>query len=453
MKIAFVSGNREHLPDAVVPLGLLYVMQSCPDVHDKVLWDLCFEEAPQRVLAERLGAYQPDVVAVGMRNVQNNDYDGVGDNVEYYRSLLETIRAHSHAKVVLGGGGFSVMPEALMQELRPDFGIAGEGEELFPQLLDAIAADGGGRLSAPGLFAWRDDELVGRPRAGAFLDVNALPVPDRSVVDERYYQQFGIESVQTKRGCSLSCEYCTYPTIEGRTLRRRSASRIVDEMFDVLRWHDQTKHLFIVDSVFNLPPSHAKAVCRELIDRGWTLPWTCYANPIGFDEELAQLMVTAGCTGLEIGSDSGCDEILDKLKKGFDVAAIRRMHELARRVGLKDCHSFMLGTPGETMDHVRRSLDFIVDLHPFCAIIMTWVDDLEALEPARAAERRALRRDIVELLEDVAGEQPRWIMPGLGINFDRKLFAVLRRMGLSGPLWQHIDLAETRKARFAGMPR
>ena len=45
MKIAFVSGNRETLPDAVVPLGLLYIMSSTPETHDKHLIDLCFARA------------------------------------------------------------------------------------------------------------------------------------------------------------------------------------------------------------------------------------------------------------------------------------------------------------------------------------------------------------------------------------------------------------------------
>jgi radical SAM superfamily enzyme YgiQ (UPF0313 family) len=451
MKIAFVSGNREKLPDAVVPLGLLYVMQSCPDQHEKVLWDLCFEAAPEEVLAERLRAFEPDVVAVGMRNVQNNDYSGIGDNVAYYRSIVQTVREHSKASVVLGGGGFSVMPAELMAEIRPDFGVAGEGERVFPRVLEVIAGHRGGGANLPGVYAWDGERLSATPRADAFLEFDELPVPDRRVVDPRYYERFGIESVQTKRGCSLSCEYCTYPTIEGRAVRRRTPARVVDELFDVVAQHEQIKHLFIVDSVFNLPPSHAMAVCGEMVERGWSVPWTCYANPIGFDQPLASLMADAGCVGVEIGSDSGCDDVLQALKKGFDVSSIRRMHEVAKRAGLKDCHSFMLGTPGETLEHVQRTLDFNDDLEPFCAIIMTWVDDHEAVDPELAAERIALRNEIGALLERTAPQRPRWIVPGLAINFNHKLFAMLRRMGLSGPLWQHLDLADSRRGRLAGI--
>lgn len=437
----------------MIPLGLLYVMQACSDDHDTELWDLCFEAEPRTALAKRLQAFEPDVVALGMRNVQDNGYDGVGDSIAYYRSLIDTVREHSSAQVVLGGGGFSVMPEELMNELRPDYGVAGEGEGVFPRLLEALSSQATKPTNLPGVYEWDGSKLRASPRMSTFLDVENLRVPDRSRVDSRYYDRFGIESVQTKRGCSLSCEYCTYPTIEGRQVRYRAPSLVVDELSEVMRQHPATKHVFIVDSVFNLPASHAKAVCQEMIDRGWSIPWTCYANPIGFDEELARLMALAGCAGLEIGSDSGCDDVLRNLKKGFEVAAIRRMHELAKAAGLKDCHTFMLGTPGETLEHVQRTLDFIVELQPFCAIIMTWVDDLEAVDPELARERRELRAAVDGLLQQASQEQPRWIIPAMGVNFDRKLFALLRRLGMSGPLWQHIHLAEMRQERFAGLRR
>src|SRR6185503_9077097 len=144
MRIAFVSGNREHLPDAVTPLGLLYVMASTPDRHEKILIDLCFEPCPAEALARALAEARPDLVALGMRNIQNNDYDGLSDNLAYYAELIAVARAAAGAPVVLGGAGFSVMPAELMQRLRPDYGISGEGEEAFPRLVEALERGGAG---------------------------------------------------------------------------------------------------------------------------------------------------------------------------------------------------------------------------------------------------------------------------------------------------------------------
>jgi len=439
MRVAFISGNRENLPDPVIPLGLLCVVASVPERHTRITLDLCFEEDPLKVLGDALVSFQPDVVALGMRNLQSADYSGSADTIGYYAGLLAAIRRACGAPVVMGGSGFSVMPVELMERLRPDFGIAGEAERSFPALLDVLER-GGSFETVPGLHRFDGDVLVSNAPAAGFLDMDTLKPPDRSLVDPRHYEQVGIDSLQTKRGCPLLCEYCTYPIIEGRVGRLRAPEAVVDEMISIGELHPAVNHVFIVDSVFNLPRSHAKAVCREMIDRKSSIPWTCYANPLGFDAELAELMFQAGCAGMEVGSDSGSDRILKKLRKGFTTAQIRDFNRLARQAELPDCHTFLLGTPGETMDDVLRTIDFIVDLNPFGAILMAWVDDYEALDPELAQRRRRLRDSVLAVLEQHKTEFPWWSIPSLGVNYDPQLFAMLRKRGFHGPLWQHLRL-------------
>jgi len=447
LRIAFVSGNRETLPNAVVPIGLLYIMSSTPDRHEKVLIDVCFDDDPHASLRHKLQELQPDLVAISMRNIQNNDYSGLSDNLAYYAELIQTSKAASPAPVVLGGSGFSVMPRELMEHLKPDFGVSGEGENAFPQLVSALE-NGGKDLAAIGaLYYWQGDELVVNARPPEFLNMTELAFPDRSLVNDYYYEEWGIDSVQTKRGCPLRCDYCTYPIIEGRKGRVRTPESVVDEMYEALEARPEISHFFIVDSVFNLPKTHAKNVCRELIRRDWRTNWTCYANPLGFDEEFAQLAYEARCTGMEIGSDSGCDHVLQKLRKGFTVEHIRRLHDICTNAAVPDCHTFILGTEGETMDDVRQTIDFIVDLDPHSAIIMVWVDDYETLDPALRKHRMKFRDEINALLVDHQHDFPHWSMPGLGINFDENLFRALRRTGRQGPIWQHLRAPLERSAQ------
>ncbi|MGH0035897.1 MAG: B12-binding domain-containing radical SAM protein [Myxococcota bacterium] len=446
MRILFVSGNREKLPDGVVPLGVLYVMAATPDHHEKHLLDLCFEMYPEQALRDAVGRLEPDLVALGMRNIQNNDYSGIDDNLAYYRGLIDVVREVSPVPVVLGGSGFSVMPRELMERLAPDFGISGEAEGVFGEFVETLER-GEGLEHIAGLHRRVDGAAVPPPRPAPFVDMNTLRVPDRSLVDVRYYERYATESVQTKRGCPLRCDYCTYPLIEGRVGRTREPAAVVDEMFAALETQPGIEHFFIVDSVFNLPKTHAKNVCRELIARGWQVPWTCYANPLGFDREFTELARQAGCAGMEVGSDSGCDHVLERLRKGFKTSDIRNLHELCADVGIPDCHTFILGTQGETLDDVHRTLDFVVDLDPFAVIMMIWVDDTEALDPALRVERRKLRARIEELLLERKDDYPQWIIPPLGINFGKNLFRTLRRHGRHGPLWQFMR----QPARVTGM--
>jgi radical SAM superfamily enzyme YgiQ (UPF0313 family) len=456
MKIAFVSGNTEQLPDPVIPLGLLCVAASCPPEHDRVLWDLCFDRAPTERLARELGAYQPDVVGLGIRNAQGNDYAGTEQAVARFAELVRTVRASSRALVVVGGGGFSLMPEAWMAALRADYGVRGEGEAAFGALLAALEEREPTRRDAalaavPSLLWWEGAELRHNPPAARFLELDRLPRPDRRLVDERHYQRIGIESVQTKRGCALRCEYCTYPSIEGRQVRTRAPERVADEIDELRALHPGVHHLFVVDSVFTIPKPHAMAVCDALVRRGSTLPWTCYANPLGFDAELAAAMARAGCVGLEIGVDSGCDELLAALRKGFDTRAVVAMHELCRAAGLRACPTFMVGTPRESLDDVRRTLDFVDALDPSAAVVMLYTDPDEAMNEALRAEGEARRARVLELLAPYLAAHPRWIVPSTGLNFDARLFALLRRMGLRGPLWQHLDQADERWRRLSGI--
>jgi radical SAM superfamily enzyme YgiQ (UPF0313 family) len=426
------------MPDAVIPLGLLYVMANTPDDHEKILVDLCFEPDPGNALHRALAELQPDVVALGMRNIQNNDYSGLSDNLNYYAELVRVAHESCAAPVVVGGSGFSVMPAELMGRLEAEFGISGEGEEAFPKLLTAIENNNRGLDQIGALYYRTDDGVQFNDRPPEFLDMNTLSVPDRTLADVRYYQKYGIDSIQTKRGCPLRCDYCTYPVIEGRIGRVRDPASVVDEMFKAAEDCPDLEHFFIVDSVFNLPKNHAKRVCRELIRRNWTIPWSCYANPLGFDQEFADLAFEAGCAGMEIGSDSGCDHVLERLHKGFTVDHIRRLHGICTSAGIPDCHTFILGTQGESLDDVKETVDFIAELDPFSAIIMIWVDDYEALDPELRGRRIKLRKQVESLLLENQGRFPHWSIPALGINFDDKFFDRLRETGMSGPLWQHV---------------
>ena len=438
VKIVFVSGNRETLPGAVIPIGLLYIMASTPDRHEKVLIDLCFEEDPRAALRSRLDVLQPDLIAISMRNIQNNDYAGLSDNLAYYAELVDSARVASAAPIVVGGSGFSVMSRELMEHLEPDFGISGEGEKAFPELVSALENGGLGLNSIGALLHWNNDALVVNPSPADFLNIAQLASPDRALVNPYYYEEYGVDSIQTKRGCPLRCDYCNYPLIEGRKGRLRAPESVVDEMFAALEAQPSLNHFFVVDSVFNLPIRHAKQVCRELIRRDWQISWSCHSNPLNFDEEFAQLAYEAGCAGMEIGSDSGCDHTLERLKKGFTVGHIHRLHEICTAAGIPDCHTFILGTEGETMDDVRQTIDFIVKLDPYSAIIMMWFDDYEALDPELRQPRMKLRSEIETLLLNNKNDFPHWSIPGLGINFDEDQFRRLRRSGRHGPIWQHL---------------
>ena len=438
MRIAFISANRERLPDPVLPLGLLYMMGAVGDGHEKTLIDLCFEDRPLEILASRLEEFTPDLVALGMRNIQNADYTDTESTLDYYDQVVRTIRSQSDAPVVMGGGGFSIVPDVLMTRFGLDYGIAGEGERALAELVARLAAGSRDVGGIRNLLTRDGTPMPSQSGRRDFLDLADNIRPDRRWVDARYYEHSGITSIQTKRGCAMTCDYCTYPLIEGRSIRQRPGDDVANEWEAMVAASPAIEHVFIVDSVFNLPPSHAREVSRALISRGLETPWTCYLNPVRFDQELADVMARAGCAGVEIGSDSGTDEGLARLRKGFTTDRIRQTSEICRRAGIKDCHTFVLGTRGEALGDVERSLDFIESLDPYGAIVMAYKDDQEAVDAGLAARLGAFRAQVLEAISRRTQAHTRWAVPSLGLRFNHRLFSRLRKMGMRGPLWQHV---------------
>jgi radical SAM superfamily enzyme YgiQ (UPF0313 family) len=433
MRVLLVSANREQLPQPVAPLGLLWVAAALEGAHEVRLLDLCFEEDPLAAVDQILAEFDPEVVGIGIRNLHTNAYDGTEQLLAEYRGLVGRVRERSGAPVVLGGAGFSLRPAGLLAELGADHGVVGEGEWAFRELVDRIAA---GEKPPPLVYGGAARAVtLGRGPSG---ELDRLPPPARRLLDPRYNERDGTANVQTKRGCAFSCAYCDYPDLEGRKVRLRDPGRVADEVVGLAR-DPGVSHVFFVDSVFNVPRSHALGICRALVERGTPLPWVCYGSPVSFDDELVGAMARAGCQGVEIGTDSGTEEMLTRLRKPFGLEEVLHTRELFLAHGILDCHTFVLGALDETVDEVKATLDFVDRLAPDLAVFIVFMEDREEHRIHRARHRDA----ILELLAREAPPRPGWVVPELDIRFGPKLARAVRRSGTRGPSW--LRLARMRR--------
>lgn len=432
--VLLVSANRERLPQPVAPIGLLSVAAAIPSRHPTRLVDLCFEDDPHAALRAALRAETPDVVGIGLRNLHTNAYDGTEGLVAEYAALCRVVREEApSARLVLGGSGFSLRPKTLLSALGADHGVVGEGERAFPFLLDALADRRALPALVDGGMAPQGPVVLGKAR-----ELDALPRPRRDLEDPRYRAFDGTVNVQTKRGCAFQCAYCDYPDLEGRKVRLRDPQAVVDEVV-ALADDPAVTHVFFVDSVFNVPRSHALAICDGLVRARSRLGWVAYVSPVGLDDELVQAMARAGCVGVEIGTDTASDASLKKLKKPFDLSDVRRAREACLRHGVFDCHTFVVGALDETRDEVARSLDFVDGLDPDLAVFIAFMEDREDRRIERARHRDA----ILDLLRERAPSRPGWVVPELGIRFGKKVLRLVERTGLRGPSW--LALARMRR--------
>lgn len=431
MRILLVSANRERLPSPVVPIGVLYVAGAVRDAHDVRVVDLCFEADPHDALAGAIRAMRPELVGLGLRNLHDNSYTSSEPLLGYYESLVATIRAASRVPLVVGGAAVTLRPTSLLGRLEPDHLVLGEGEIAFRRIADQRA-----RGEKPDRVVAAAAVMSRRRLAEQASDLDGA-APARDLLDPRYFEEDGTDVVQTKRGCAFQCTYCDYPDLEGRKVRVRDPALVAREMIACAS-RPGVSHVFFVDAVFNVPRSHALAICRELRAQGSRVPWICYVTPAGLDDELAASMAAAGCIGVEIGTDAGSAATLERLKKPFGTDDVVCAQRALRAYGILDCHTFILGTRGETAEQTEETLRFADALDPGVAVFMTAVEDREA----RTIGHSSRRNEILTLLDREARARPRWVVPELGIRFGARLTSVMRRRGVRGPTW--LALAATR---------
>lgn len=442
MKVLLVSPNREHLPDPVFPLGLAYVASSLmKEGHDIKVLDLCFSENVEENIKMSIRDFQPDIIGISIRNIDDVAYPRRYFYLSEYKNAVTILRRLSGAPIVLGGSGFTIMPEKFMDALNADYGIVGEGEDTFPKFLRAIRS---GNIK-------REGSLLFGPLRLKSLDETT---PERGLFDaESYYRYGGMLNVQTKRGCKFSCIYCTYPKIEGKKIRLRSPEKVVNEMEDIVS-KTGIRHFFIVDSIFNHPADHASAICREIIKRLLDIKWSCYCSPAGMTPKLIELMLRAGCTGIEFGTDSLNDETLRLLGKGFTSKNVSEVSGLCKEMGLKFCHFIFIGAPSDTLQRVEKNIGRLDGLKPDAAVIMVGIrvfpgtglaklaeEDLGikniGLEPVFYISPEVLR-NIDSIISDVS-KRKNWALPGFEMNIYPRLQKKLRESGIKGALWEGLS--------------
>lgn len=356
-KVLLINSNTERTPYPVPPVGICLVAASVPPEFQVEVFDGTFGGG-DRLKAE-IHRFQPDYIGLGIRNI---DDVTMGSGVYFAEEILEgfvrSIREASQAPLILGGSGFSIFPQPLLELFDAQFGIIGEGEEAFPALLNALVL-GGDPCLIPGVLT-RDKTmgLVSAKRNGH----ERLAVPFSRIdtyIDYRPYRDRGSYPIQTKRGCRHRCVYCTYATVEGSRYRLRAAKEVVDEIEDVAnRLGDVVVEL--VDSTFNDPPGHAEGICRELIKRKLKVRLrTMGVNPAGVTDELIGLMRQAGFSQMDCTPDSASASMLVSFRKNF---SRERLEEAAQYIVSHDMPTmwfFIFGGPGETEETVLETFDFV----------------------------------------------------------------------------------------------
>jgi len=461
-----------------MPVGLSVVATALEAAgHDVELLDLTFSRDLAKDVRKVLRRSRPRVVAVGIRNLDNCNFERpVFFLPEIRDAVVRMVRAQApDATLVVGGAAVNVSAADVLEYLGADFAIVGEGEMAMPAFCAALeSGENVGVL--PGVLARRgpraalpilDTGRMGRaepPRGRAVVEAFDQVGPSRVFrwVDVPRYAALGTPyPVQTKRGCALKCAYCVYNNIEGHAYRLRRPSDVVDEIEEAAELG--VRQFELVDSTFNLPLSHARALCDELERRKLPIELsTMGLNPAGVTEELVHAMKRAGFRSVMCTPESASDVTLQSLQKGFSKQSVERAARALAAAEMPTWWFFLLGAPGETMDTVRETLAFCEEHVPPTHMVLFatgirvyagtplervckdsgWFDAEDPLfEPSWYLSPELDLAELYDTLVSAAEEHPNWmtnaetvISPTLAVVIKH----AFRVVGWRGPFWQHL---------------
>lgn len=420
MKVLIVATNREASPYPVAPTGVLCVTGAARATHHDVTFvDMGSAILPKHKLRSVLAKNDFQVVAMGIRNLDNCAYTAPYSYYGEVREYTKIIREHFSGPLILGGSGFSVSPEGWMKRLNADIGVVGEGERTFVEILSRLE-ENLPLENVDGVITAQNNSVA---PTQTISELDEMPLAAHDLCHySRYIRGGGFVGVQTKRGCPFKCTYCIYPQLEGRRYRLRAPEAVVDEVERVFRSAGH-HHFFFVDSVFNDPRKHAIEVCRELIRRKLPIHWNAFCNPRGFDDELAHLMAEAGCNSVEFGLDVANDKMLRAMGKPFKQKDTRIALQAAYDAGLPFANFMLFGGPTETWEDVKDTQDFLMSCAPANAVFaVVGIRIYEKTPLAKIAADEGIIAPDQDLFEPTY-----YLSPAMAENMEIKLDRIARR--------------------------
>ncbi len=357
-KVLIINSNRVNAPYPVPPLGAAILYRLLEGKYQLSLFD-GYEASIPSILS-RIKEFQPDYIALSIRNIDNMVMaEGLSFVPALKKYFFQPIRDNFTGSIILGGSGFSIFPKELMKISAADYGIIGEAEELLPELLSKLD-QGNDPCQLAGIIC-KNQSLGFSPRT-SFFNFAQQPHSDIDLLlDYSPYIKRGAYPIQTKRGCSHHCIYCSYPHLEGKRYRMRKPSDVVDEIEQTKNRFDKTDITFeFVDSTFNDPVGNAENICREIIKRGLQLKLrTMGINPANVTGNLLELMKKAGFSQIDSTPDSASPQMLINLKKNFSLDQLKKTAALIKEFHMPTMWFFLFGGPGETAETIADTVDFI----------------------------------------------------------------------------------------------
>ncbi|NOQ45476.1 MAG: radical SAM protein [Desulfobulbaceae bacterium] len=355
-----------HMPNH----GIACVGGNIDDDHEVYLIDLIRKRRSiKKYLSKTLHKIRPDLVGLSAMAWQ---YDTCIKIARLIKQILPD------TKIVVGGYHATLMAEEIGQTADAgwiDFMVRGEGEEVCRRLVNAL--DGKDNLENILSLSWKKEREWIHNDRGPTLDLSniKLPIRDKRRLTWGYHIIHSkIELLETSRGCTRSCNFCSMKHMYGRTFRTYPISRVLEDL-DEIYYKRKTRWVFIVDDNMVLNPKRVIELCDAIIARkykGLNLVVQADCISMSQNEKMVKKMAEAGFRSVFLGIENVSKKNLAAAGKGDICSASKKAIENCHRYGIMVIGGLIFGFPDDDEESIIENYTFLKSINAdaaYCQIL------------------------------------------------------------------------------------
>lgn len=359
LKIALVSLQQDVEKSA--PIGLVYLATYLKERLDinpqniKII-DRTFD------VEKTLKQFSPSIIGFSSMTV---DYGRVV-------RFAKKIKAEYNIPFVIGGVHISSLPQSLDHVF--NLGVIGEGEETFKEVISVLIKKRKFEVEdlkkINGLVFFDKGNIVTTPRRTPIVDIDTLPFPDFKFLNKEYFKEQEITSIGkvgrkvqliSARGCPFKCVFCSTSRFWGgfrlhsADYTARMIKNVIDEFnIDTVNFMDDL-FAFNITRVKELKEAFTK---YGILDKIKAIE--CNQRTSLMSDDLCKAMKDINIVTLNFGFESGSEKMLGYLKRDTTTVDMnKKAIQLCKKYGINAYGSLIYGSPGETIEDMKKTNEFI----------------------------------------------------------------------------------------------
>lgn len=366
MKFSFINpgpnvelsiGEKGKMIGASPPLGMLYIATVLKEDGVEVsLLDQAAEGLSVRSTVEWMKKEDPDILG----------FSTLSSSGRTAARLAQEVRKENPDVLIVFGNYHATFNAERVLKKYPfvDLIIRGEGEHTSLELVRCLNR-GNNLKDVRGITFRKKNLIISTPDRPPIKDIDALPFPERKLLDVEYHNTtVGINVAPKKfsgflssRGCVYQCRFCGCTRFAHNLWRARSVDNILEELH--LLESEGYKQIMFVDDNFTLNRKRAIELCRRIRKEKIDMEWICEGRVDQCSYEMLRESVKAGCVMLYLGIESSNQRILNYYNKTITPQQSEDAVRTAKKAGVDVVvGSFIVGAPGETRQEIRNTLEF-----------------------------------------------------------------------------------------------